>query len=260
MSGRTFGKRTSTADAFADPEHPDVRVLIQAIAERRGSDPLICEKTAGDEMLRVLTSAMARQDARGVHAETLIAALAGLAGYACLVSARALAAMLSGASGPLARRVDDAPDRLAIDEAVGMDGQIYASGRAIDRPLFQDRLSVWNVILSTASAYGVKALPEADELLAHVAASVGTGEFGRPRLAPGGYPPREPPAAFVRAFWLVLLPKAKLFCPLPEQWPVLYAFATQQAIALCREAVPPEIAMRLALESAVPMSRLEVFG
>jgi hypothetical protein len=260
MSGRTFGKRTPAADASADPDHPDVRVLIQAIAERRGSDPLICEKTAGDEMLRVLTSAMARQDERGVHAETLIAALAGLAGYACLVSARAVAAMLSGASAPLLRNIEDTPASLEIDATIGADGRTYASGRAIDRPLFQDRLSVWNVILGSASAYGVKTMPDVDELLAHVSASVGTEAFGRPRLAPGGYPPREPPVAFVRAFWLVLLPKARLFCPLPEQWPVLYAFATQQAIALCREAVPPEIAMRLALESAVPMSRLEVFG
>jgi hypothetical protein len=260
MPGRTFGKRTPVADDSIDPDHPDVRALIQAIAERRGSDPLICEKTAGDEMLRVVTAAMARQDARGVHAETLIAALAGLAGYACLVSARSVVAMLRSASGPATRRVENGSDNLAIDRITGADGQIYSRGRAIDRPLFEDRLSVSNVILGLAPAYGINALPDMSELLAHVAGSIGTPEFGRPRLAPGGYPPTEPPAAFVRAFWLVLLPKARLFCPLPEQWPVLYAFATQQAIALCRDAVPPEIAMRLALESAVPMSRLEVFG
>ena len=259
MGARPFGKRP--AARAADPDHPDVSALIEIIAERRGSDPLICEKIAADEIVRTTTSAMASKDPRGVHAETLIAALSALAGYACLVSARATAAMLAAAP-PLAPagNAGDRPTPLAIDLIAGTDGQAYYAGKAIAGPLFESRLSVWSIILDAVQKGGEAASPDLSELLAHVAATIGTPQFGVPRPAPGGFPPTEPPLAFVRAFWPLLLPKAKLFCPLPEQWPVLYGFAAQQAIVLCREVVPPEISVRLALECAVPMSRFDPFA
>lgn len=259
MSAKAFGRRIAAVGAAGGPERPDVNTLIRMISERRGSDPLICEKIAADEMLRTMTSAMAEQDSRGVHAETLIAALAGLAGYACLVSARATVALLTAAPAPVegAGSAGTRPAVLSLDQFGGPDGRTYYLGEAIDGPLVDNQLSVWNIILGGPAASGMVDPPDRPELLAHVTASLGTAQFGLPRLALGGYPPAEPPLGFVRAFWPLLLPKAKLFCPLPEQWPVLYAFAVQQAVDLCKDAVRPHIAVRLALECAVPMSRVD---
>lgn len=263
LGSRVFGKRG--VPPVRPPSGTDVlamRALSEAIAEKRPGDPQIGERLGSDDLLETLAAAMARRDARGVHAETLIAALASLAGFACVMSA--IATVVESGSNVGSRLQlpgrDGQPvsiEIFPINRVTGVDGQTFYAGEAINRPLLEDPFSVAAIITGLARNHGIAELPDLRELVAHVAASLGTAGFGIPRPAPGGHLPSEPPIAYVRAFWPVLLPRAKVYCPRAQQWPALYALATQKAIELCRDKVPPAVAIRLALECAVPMSKVD---
>jgi hypothetical protein len=41
-------------------------------------------------------------------------------------------------------------------------------------------------------------------------------------------------------------------------WPILYSFAIQEAIYAGTESINPELAFRIAMESAIPMSKVDL--
>jgi hypothetical protein len=49
-----------------------------------------------------------------------------------------------------------------------------------------------------------------------------------------------------------------LFCPNPVDWPILYSLAIQEAIYAGKEAIEPGLAFRIVMESAIPMSKVDL--
>lgn len=82
-----FKKLTSLVTGTASKAEPSPAIdpqqaaLLRAIEERRKTDPLVGAKIAAQEVFQRLLKGLA--DDRGVHAETLLAALGALAGYSC---------------------------------------------------------------------------------------------------------------------------------------------------------------------------------
>ena len=226
---------TSAADA----------AVLRAIQQGRSSDPTIGAKFAGKEVFLRIANALRKDDPRGVHSETLVCALGALAGYACQASLRAQA--LNAGKGA----------NSAFNVVKTKDGKEYFFGDEINRLLAEDKLSVWSVAAGAAQHAGAKALPDLNEIFKHTAASIGSNAFGIVRY-PGTGAAKEPPIAYLRALWPVLLQPLRELTGDPRLWPLAYALAIQQAIELSKDSLGPEAALIIAMEAAVPMSKVKL--
>lgn len=220
-----------------------MQALLQAIDRQREADPLIGAKVGAKEVYGRVIQAL--QGERGVHIETLLGALAALAGYACQAGVHA---QRSDARWP-------DPEPLTVVESV--DGRQFFFGNAINAAMAENEHSVWSLAADAAQHAGAGAdgFPDLAELFRHVAGSVGTPEFGVPRV-PAEHCPGLTPLECLETMWAPLLPIVTLFCPDPRQWHVLYALAVQEAIGTGKQVLDPATALRLVMECAVPMSKV----
>ncbi len=185
-------------------------------------------------------------DQRGIHCETLLTVIGALAGYA------AQQALWEGMVKP---------GKLAIAEAFKVmetpSGATYFFGDTLDALLVSMEpkyVSVWKIVAGNVLAAGGDHLPNINDLLRHSAATVGTSAFGLPRL-PDDHLPSILPRAALERFW----PDARMLLALSEplQWPLLMAHAAQKLMQAMKGAIAPDLAVKIVMEAAVPMSRVD---
>lgn len=218
------------------PEDPVAESLYRAVDARRAEDPMIGAKIGAKEILQQTINALKTE--RGVRIEDLLAILATLAGYACHMSVR------EQPSGTLT-------------EATTSDGGRFFFGDALNRPLAESQYSVWSICAGTAQQLGVREedFPDLGEIFNHVSASVGWPHYGIPRL-PEAHMPGEPLANYLK-IWKLFLPRVRRFCPDAQQWPMLYAIAIAEAMEMAKGVIAPQLALRLVMECAIPMSKVD---
>ena len=186
------------------------------------------------------------KDQRGIHCETLLTVIGALAGYA------AQQALWEGMVKP---------GKLAIAQAFKVvetpSGATYFFGDTLDSLLVSmepKHVSVWKIVAGGVLAAGGEHLPNTNDLLRHCAATAGTSAFGLPRL-PDDHLPSILPRAAVERFW----PGARLLLSLadPLQWPLLMAHAAQKLMLAMKGSIAPDLAVKIVMEAAVPMSRVD---
>jgi hypothetical protein len=114
-------------------------------------------------------------------------------------------------------------------------------------------LSIWKIITG-ASKSSTGEHPEVTELLEHCAASVGTPEFGVPRL-PDGRTSNVLPREAVNRLWAKA--RQHLAKTEPTLWPMNIAVAARSLIVSAQRSIPMNVAAKIVMEAAVPMSRLD---
>ena len=241
LFGRLKGEALPSALRASDPERWEAS-LLERVAERSGEDPLIGAKVGGKELAQRMLEAMKTE--RGVHVESILGALGSLAGYACQASVRARA------------RAEGLDETAHFMRAECADGKTYFFGDDLNKPLAEDQYSVWGVAAGGAQAAGCRDIPTPDDVFAHVAATVGGPEFGLPRL-PEGHPVHDTPLNYVEAFWPKVFPMISKFCPAPEHWPLLLGLAIQEVMSLSKGALDPCVSLKIVMECAVPMSKID---
>ncbi|CAG2145723.1 hypothetical protein LMG31506_03243 [Cupriavidus yeoncheonensis] len=133
----------------------------------------------------------------------------------------------------------------------------FILGESINHFLFvtrPDRLS----FLSTAAG-GLQdnhELPNISELAAHVMQTMGRETFGIPRYPGPGQYMEEPRAALNRTFGIVASYFLKDGHP-PKNWPALLGLIARRIIDTHKHVLPPASAVKMLLESAVPMSKID---
>lgn len=227
----------------AKSKPPAIDSLVAAVRERSKEDPLAGARIAAQEVYHRLTSAM--QNDKGVHAESLLCALGALAGYACQVSVR---------QRNVARGLaEDAG--LATIEAT--DGNKYFCGDAINAPLAESQYSVWGLAAAAAQKSGCQDLLDVNEIFRHSIKSLGSSEFGLLRL-PLRQSPADRPLNYLKALWPNLMPTMRLLCPIQAHWPILFGLAIQEAIHSGKSVIDPCIALKIVMESAIAMSKVDL--
>jgi hypothetical protein len=114
-------------------------------------------------------------------------------------------------------------------------------------------LSIWKIITgNTRTTTGEH--PEVTELLAHCAASVGTTDFGLPRL-PDGRTSNVLPRDAVNRLWAKA--RLQLAKTEPTLWPMNMAVAARTLIVAAQRAIPLAVGVKIVMEAAVPMSRID---
>ena len=207
-------------------------------------DPYLGAKAAGREIYMHVRAALEMGDSR-LHARSLLCALGAIAGHACQASIRAQSVAVG--------RGGDAP----FDMIQGEDGRRYLSGDAMNGPLAEHKMSVWNLAAGAAQLHGSQALPNLDEIFEYNASVVGTQKFGLPRLPPD-QPVSGMPIEFAKRMWPVAQASVIRHAANPRLWPIAAALAVQEAIAVTKEIISPEIALRIVMESAIPVSKIPI--
>jgi hypothetical protein len=236
-------KNETLPSAFrsADPERWESE-LLERVKEMSGKDPLIGAKIGGKELAQRMLAVMKTE--RGVHVESILGALGSLAGYACQASVRARA------------RAQGLDETALFMRAEGADGKVYFFGDDLNRPLAEDQHSVWSIAAGGAEAAGCGDIPDPSDIFRHVAATVGSPEFGLPRLPPE-HPMHDTPINYVEAFWPEVFRLTSKFCPDPDHWPILLGLAIQDVMAQAKGVLDPCLDLQIVTECAVPMSKID---
>lgn len=225
----------------AAEEHPAERAMRDAIAAKRHEDPLVGAKVASNILFQGLMGTL-KQEGRGVHMETALVVVGSLAGYACQ-------------AGVLRERRAADPAAMPFHVATTKDGHILYYGDELNAPLAETQYSVWSLCAGTAQQLGAQ-IPNVSEIFTHVSTVAGTPAFGVPRY-PGEGRAGDLPVNYLRVFWPKVFPALEKYCDKPTHWPVALGLVAQQLIEAGREVVDPTSAVRIIMECAIPMSKLD---
>jgi hypothetical protein len=187
------------------------------------------------------------QEDRGIHPASLLTCLGALAGYACQACVRKTASLPG---------ID--PSRYVLTPVDPGDGAMYVHGAALNQPLVESPLSVWSLVSRTVQKLG-EPLPDLDDIVNHSARTLGTSEFGVPRV-PDEHRPRHSAIFYLTQIWPQILPIAQRFCSRPMQIPVLFGIALQRAIEQIKDELSPTLSASIAMECAVAMSKVVLPG
>ena len=236
----------------AAPGHDIARLFMEsAIAmsrrelhpDRPGPDSEVLHAGSQTAAASVLDAVMkATTTPHGVHLESLITALGALAGRASHLAA--VDGIRTGNSAYSGRSIN------VIGSHDGRDAYI---GEAINLNLAGATYSVWSLAAAKAIQF-TQQLPDLDELFLHGAKTLGGPEFGRPRYAPGTEAGRTPVEYL--ELWDDLTPTLEKLAPHPQQWPAVFGIALQNAFALTKGEFDTTALLRVAMDSALAMSKL----
>lgn len=185
-----------------------------------------------------------RQTDGHFHIETILTEIGALAGFAAQMAVWKLA-----------------PETL-INTQKEKHGKHYWFGHGINTILFEappPATTVWRVVRNTTSKLSPEEDREITNLLKHTISSMDTGSFGVPRL-PREHMPHKLPQAALNENWMSV--RKMLVCEKrkPEEWPFDLALAARLLIDMSKHDLAPELAERIFLEAAVPMSRVDSFS
>lgn len=211
----------------------------------KSDDPLFGIKKGGKEVANKLFSAMSSE--RGIHLESLLCALGSMAGYACQVSVRE---EFVRQQGRLEKEVF-----IVVDST--QNGNRYFFGDLLNKPLAESKYSIWSLSSGASQKLGLTQLIDLHDIFRHVTDTLGQSSFGVPRL-PDNHTARELPEDYVRHLWPQLFPLAQRYCEKPDQWPVLFGVAVQEILFASKGLIDPQIALKIVMESAVPMSKINL--
>lgn len=245
MFKKMFEKKSgSKPPEFKEPQmDPKTEALIHAIRERSKEDPLVGAKLGGKEIFQRLLDCMKNE--KGVHIESLLCALGALAGYSCQANLRAQA---------LAKGM---PETAAFQIIATNDGKQYFFGDPLNNALAGNQHSVWGLAAGAAQQAGANELPDLNEIFQHTISVLGGEQFGIPRI-PANNRAGDTPINYLKTIWPSFFPTVKLFCPNPADWPILYSLAIQEAIEVGKSIIDPSLALKIVMESAIPMSKVDL--
>ncbi len=217
--------------------------LKREIEARDNVDPLIGAKMGSTEVLQYLIAGL-KSDNR-VHIESLLCAIGALAGYSCQASLRAQALE------------QGLPENAFFTLVETTDGKTYFFGDPLNRPLAESEHSVWGLAVGGAEKASCIVLPDIADMFRHASQTVGGKDFGIPRMAQQ-HQPSDTPANYLKSIWPATHLLAIRYCMRANDWPILYGLVAQEAIYMARDIVDPVLALTLVMESAIPMSKVDI--
>jgi len=218
-------------------------IFLNTISEKRKEDPLIGAKVGSKEIFNRLVNVM--KDDKGVHIQSILCALGSLAGYSCQASIRSELVVAKGLKENEVFTIVDCND-----------GKQYFFGDRINKRLLEEQYSVWSLVAGAVVHLGVKELIDIREIFEYVTKTIGGDNFGIPRITDSDRA-GDTPYNYVRHLWPALLPVIKSYC-LDNEWPILFGMAIQECIIFGKDVIDPKVALSIVMESAVPMSKVDL--
>jgi hypothetical protein len=236
-----IGRKKSPEPSPVSGHEAVLRLLDEK--EQQG-DEITRLQVAGRALFGSLYQTIAK-DERGARIEDMLGILGATGGFACIVGALHFARD----HGPLQQ------DTLAI--ASGADGRKYYFGDLPNRELLESRVSLLNLTLGAAQEAGAEVSFESvTEVMKRTASTVGSADFGKPRL-PLGHQPGDTFDQYVRYLWPKVRDVLDLYAVKPEQRASAIGFAIQNAIDGGKAVLDPAMSAQIVIEYAVPAAKLD---
>jgi hypothetical protein len=238
--------QTDRAKLLDSPEF--INATIQALngAVPGTGKPYDARKVSG-ELLQMLFAEL--NDQHGVHAETALATLGALAGFAVQMALR------EGLVKP-----GKAPEDKVFVVTRTKTGESFYFGDLVIEGLFGGKPEivyfVYSLVGSGAQQAGAKQPPDIKDIVRYVFSTFGSDKFGIPRV-PAEHMPRTRPIALLDRFWN---PTRNFMVPnvqSPSQWPLVLGLAAQRVILLAKDSIDPALACRLVMETATAMATID---
>lgn len=216
--------------------------IFNAINERKKEDPLVGLKIGSQELLEKLCAALKNE--KGVHVETLLAILGALGGYSCHQAIHEEFVQKS-------KHQEKDVFMIVVDK----NGKKYYYGDSVNKLLLENQYSIWSLVAAMSTHLTPEALPDISEIASHVAGTIGEPEFGIPRI-PDEHKSGDIPVNYVKNLWENLFPTVNSFCDYPNQRPLLFGLAIQQVMNMGKDVIAPNVAAKIVMECALPMSKI----
>ena len=229
------------ARADAPPGH---RNVLELLDREEGNQPHQRTQLAGKIVFDAVCSIL--NSDRGVRIEDLIAALSATGGLHCAFAAREAHAQL----GAKAHEHD-------VVSVAGKDGLSYIFGNLPNQFLLESQFALLSLAMGMAQECGAQvSLDQASAVMGRLASCVGTPAFAQPDLPANHKPFEKPPT--VALMFLPKLNEALQTYEVPtSKRPETMGFALQKAFELGKAAIDPNMAIRIAVEYAVPAARMD---
>ena len=215
--------------AIALPSATIIPFPGRRVASPRNTTSAVDER-AVNGVLEAVSSALAPRSAQ--HAPTLLATLGGMTGFAIQQML-----LLEGGSVWAQPKRAEHLDRLLLSESQ-RDG------------------SLWYALQTSAHALGVQHLPDPNTLLQATLRCVGTTQFGLITL-PLEYRLLQQPQSTVCDVWAPVSRAVVQDGVSPAQLATALVTACARRIALDQRAVPPNVGLRIVMQSALAMALIE---
>lgn len=242
MLDKLFKKKSATSDA----DYAKLKIeenLLRAIEKQKKTDPLAGVKIGAKELVQILMNASKNE--RGIHIDSLLAIIGSLAGFSCQMAIRKGVVQ----TGKITMKQ-------AFMEVMATNGKKYYFGDLLNEPLITMQYSVWKIAAGGAQSIGLKQFPDLNEMLKYCVSTVGSEQFGKPRL-PDGHNISDMPINYVQHLWNPIFPTLNKFCDSPSQWPVMLGIAAQNAIVMSKGTIDPLLALTIIMECAIPASKFD---
>jgi hypothetical protein len=226
----------SAEDAAREKRREIMRMTID---RQKATDPLVGAKVTGKDIVTNLMAAMKDQSGR-VHVETILTAVGALAGFACQASV-------------FAKCINEKSD-VPVMVVEAKDGRKLLYGDALNAPLASNKYSIWSLAAGAAQSLGAP-LPDLHAMFADCSAAIGTEKFGVPTYQ-GAAPAADLPINFLKALWPTYFPMFQKYGIDPDDWPIAVGLAAQDIILQGKDVIDPTAAVRIVMESAIPMSKI----
>ncbi len=196
-------------------------------------------RTGADAVLNRLINAM-RGASNEIHPQSLVCAVGSLAGYACQKDVRVMFMKKNGLS-------EDQIFTVMTDKT----GRKIFFGDLLNEPLVNEKYSVWAMIGGAVKQRGAS-LPDVNDIFRYISYVAGGEQFGRPRACEVG----ESMTDYLKELWLPLAELAGQYAEDGELH-ILYGIALQRAVYTAGGSMSVTEAARIAMESAVSMSKVD---
>ena len=213
----------------------------------------VSEKQAADVVLDLLKQEyVAKFDdpvegqpgAKGIHVETLLSNLGALAGFGCQMGIRE----------SLIIRGDLKEEKAFMLVETKNNIKLYF-GDLTNELLLEGKMSVFSLVCGGAHRAGAKKFPDVHEIAGYYARAVGLPEYFMSRL-PKQHQPRMYPITAL-GYWFATRELQVIWRVEPLHWGWNYALAAQKLIIEAKDVIDPEMAARIVMEAAIPMSKVD---
>lgn len=237
-------RRMIEAKVEANKPSPQVEKLMFADKVRRlqKDDPLAMIRISAKVVADIVVDEQLKAGKPGITG--LLCAIGALAGYACQASIRGIATEAGLAENEGFIKVET------------KDGKVWFFGDPLNDMLLSGEHSLLALATAAARAGGYEGALDVEEIFARAASTVGGREFGVPRVPPQYMPP-EMPQHYLERLWSKVQSSGNAFAS-ARGLSVVFAMAAEEAIRRSHGKVPADVALRLVLESAIPMSKLDL--
>lgn len=185
---------------------------------------------------------------QAIHLESVLSALGSAAGFGCQMAIR---------EGFV--KTGKVPAEKAFVVVKDNAGRTYFFGDLLNQPLLstqKGQFSVWNIVAGGAQSAGAVNLPDPMDIVKYNAQTLGTKEFGIPRVSKE-HQPEELPEESLRATWHDVQSIMVSHHINPLFWGWTPAMAAQKLIIENKDKIDPALAAKIVMESALPMSKID---